>query len=189
LAHAAGWRRHLALRPRTGAGAARRRGSFLAEAERSLAAGDSAAAAAQYDEALRRLPAGRVVESRRIRLERDKSLLNARQLPAAHADLTTLVEELRDDAAADPALLADARGALANAQYYMTWLMRLEGQPADVWEPEIEGARQNYRLLAEQAAARGDAAALKKSQEDLESSIRLARLELSELQGLPLPSQ
>jgi hypothetical protein len=67
--------------------------------------------------------------------------------------------------------------------------MRLEGQPAEVWEPEIEGARQNYRLLAEQAAARGDAGALKKNQEDLESSIRLARMELSELQGLPLPSQ
>ena len=42
------------------------------------------------------------------------------------------------------------------SQYYMTWLMRLEGLSADEWEPEIESARQTYRLLAEQAEAAGD---------------------------------
>ena len=50
----------------------------------------------------------------------------------------------------------------------MTWLLRLEGQPAEIWEPEIEVARQNYRLLAEQAAARGDAGALQRNQQDLD---------------------
>ena len=48
-------------------------------------------------------------------------------------------------------LLADARGALANAQYYTTWLMRLEGLPREEWQPEIEASRQNYKLLAERA--------------------------------------
>jgi len=162
---------------------------FLAQAERSAAAGDWENAAAKYDEALRRLPAHRVAESRRMRLARARAQMLAKQLPAANVELETLVEELKDDAKADPNLVAEARTALANSQYYMTWLMRLEGQPAEIWETEIEGARQNYRLLAEQAAARGDTAALQKSQEDLESSIRLARLDLSELQGLPLPSQ
>jgi hypothetical protein len=67
--------------------------------------------------------------------------------------------------------------------------MRLEGEPKDLWEPEIEAARQGYRLLAEQAEINGDADAAKKHRQDLESSIRLARMELSELQGLSLPSQ
>jgi hypothetical protein len=67
--------------------------------------------------------------------------------------------------------------------------MRLEGEPKDVWEPEIEAARQGYRLLAEQAEAKGDADGKKKHTEDVESSIRLARMELSDLQGLTLPSQ
>ena len=83
----------------------------------------------------------------------------------------------------------EAREALANAQYYMTWLMRLEGLSNDEWEPEIESARQSYKLLAEQDDARGDQAAAQRHREDLESVIRLARLDLSELQGLDLPKQ
>ena len=99
------------------------------------------------------------------------------------------MDELAADPAADPTLLADARSTLANSQYYMTWLMRLEGLGREAWEPEVEAARQNYKLLAEEAEKRGDAAAAKKHREDLEASIRLARMDLSELQGLPLPSQ
>ena len=113
----------------------------------------------------------------------------AKQLPVAHQDLAGLVDELKDDARADPKLLAEARSALANAQYYMTWLMRLEGLPREAWEPEIEAARQTYRLLAEQAASAGDEKAASRNRDDLESAIRLARLDLGELQGLPLPSQ
>jgi hypothetical protein len=164
-------------------------GGILAQADHLAAAGEWTDAAAQYDEALRRLPADRVAESQRIRLERAKAWMNAKQLPSAHADLQTLVEELKSDAKADPRFVNDARAALANSQYYMTWLMRLEGQPREMWEPEIESARQTYRLLAEDSMAKGDADGIKKNREDLESSIRLARMDLSELQGLPLPSQ
>jgi hypothetical protein len=160
---------------------------LLTEAEHDAAAGNWAGAAEKYEEALKRLPADRVAEVRRVRLERAKAQMLARQLPAAHADLKTLVEELKDGG--DVTLLAEAREALANSQYYMTWLMRLEGQPRDLWEPEIESARQTYRLLAEQASAKGDDTAVKKNREDLEASVRLARMDLSELQGLPLPSQ
>ena len=113
----------------------------------------------------------------------------ASQLPTALPDLKVLAEELQGDLQADRKLVADTRESLAQAHYYMTWLMRLEGLTRDVWEPEIEAARQNYRLLAEDAEKRGDEAAAKKSREDLEAAVRLARLELSELQGLPLPSQ
>jgi hypothetical protein len=161
----------------------------LAEADRLAAEKDYPAAVEHYDEALKLLPADRKSAARKIRLERAKAMMLARKLPEAHADLNALVDELQDEPASDPKLLAEARSVQANSQYYLTWLMRLEGLGRDVWEPEIESARQAYKLLAEQAEQRGDAAAAKTHKEDLESAIRLARLDLSELQGLPLPSQ
>jgi hypothetical protein len=161
----------------------------LAAADQKAAAKDYAAAADLYDQALKLLPADRKVEARKIRLERAKAMMLAKKLPEAHADLKALVDELQDDPGAEPALLAEARSVMANSQYYITWLMRLEGLSRDAWEPEIESARQTYKLLAEQAERRGDRAAAQTHQEDLESAIRLARMDLSELQGLPLPSQ
>ena len=102
------------------------------------------------------LPEGRVDEARRIRLQRAKVQMFGHQLPEANAALRELVDQLEDDKTADPKLRDEAREALANAQYYMTWLMRLEGLGADEWEPEIESSRQTYRLLAEQDRAKGD---------------------------------
>jgi hypothetical protein len=161
----------------------------LAEADRLAAEQDYPAAVDLYDEALKLLPVERKTDGRKIRLERAKAMMLARKLPEAHADLKYLVDELQDDPAADPRLLAEARSVMANSQYYMTWLMRLEGLGRDVWEPEIESARQTYKLLAEQAEQRGDTPAAKTHREDLESAVRLARLDLSDLEGLPLPSQ
>ncbi len=143
----------------------------------------------KYEEALELLPASEIATIRRATLEKAKAQMFISELPLAHRAVKGLVDELVEDTDADPELLADARSTLANSQYYMTWLMRLEGQPRERWEPEIEAARQTYRLLAEQADADGDAAASAKNREDLESTIRLARMELSDLQGLPLPSQ
>jgi hypothetical protein len=161
----------------------------LTEADRLAAAEEYAAAVEAYDEALKLLPADHRGEGRKIRLERNKAMMLAAKLPEAHADLKTLVDELQEDPASDAKLLADARSALAGSQYYMTWLMRLEGLGPDSWEPEIESARQTYKLLAEQAERRGDAPAATRHKEDLESAIRLARLDLTYLEGLPLPSQ
>jgi hypothetical protein len=71
---------------------------------------------------------------------------------------------------------------LAGAKYYMTWLMRLEGLPQEDWEPEIESARQHFRLLAEKGTPDQE-----RYQQKLESAIRLARMDLTELQGQALP--
>ena len=163
--------------------------ALLGEADRYAAEKQWAEAVAKYDEALRQLPPERIREARAIRLERAKVQMLAKQLPAARGELETLVDELNEDPKADRALLAEARATLANSQYYMTWLMRLEGLAADEWEPEIEASRQTFRLLAEEAAAKGDEKMAAKHKQDLESAIRLARLDLAELQGLPLPSQ
>ena len=67
-------------------------------------------------------------------------------------ELTALKDEADAAGTSVPAeFTADLRRTTAHAQYYMTWLMRLEGLGAEVWEPEAEAARQTYRLLAEDA--------------------------------------
>ena len=162
---------------------------ILAQADRAAASGDWCGAEEKYEEALNRLPPEKVHEARRIRLERAKAQMLARKLPTAHQDLKGLVEDMEQDKNADPKVLAEARATLANSQYYMTWLMRLEGEPKEKWEPEIEAARQTFRMLAEQAGRDGNKDAVQKNREDLESAIRLARMDLTDLQGLPLPSQ
>ena len=171
----------------------------LTTAQAHTEQGDWASAVTAYDTALQLLPPGLSQQTGQLRLERAKAQMLAKQLPAAHRDLKALVDDLqsvtnkdttRVENQQDPQeLLQDARAALAHSQYYMTWLMRLEGQPRETWEPEIENARQTLRLLQGQAEQTGDLTAVKSYREDLESTIRLARMDLSELQGLPLPSQ
>lgn len=142
-----------------------------------------------FTEALQLLPEGNKAQSQKLRLERAKSQMLAKQLPEAHGDLKDLINELQADPQADEKLLSEARSTAANSQYYLTWLMRLEGLGHEEWEPEIDSARATYKLLAEQAQERGDATLARKHQEDLEAAVRLARMDMTELQGLPLPSQ
>jgi tetratricopeptide (TPR) repeat protein len=159
----------------------------LSRARAHAEAGRHDQAVAGFERALALLPAGRDGAASRIRLERARSQFAARLLPEANADLEALVEQLHGDPAADPALVADARAALASSQYYLTWLMKLEGLGREQWEPEIESARQTYRLLAEDAARDGDEPRARAHREDLEAAIRLARMEPGELQGLAIP--
>jgi hypothetical protein len=162
---------------------------LVASAESAAADSDWADAVKSYGEAIGKLPGDRVGEARHLRLERAKAQMNANELPTAARDLQSLVEEFDRDPATSPELRAESRRALANSQFYMTWLLRLEGKTRAEWEPQIEAARQNYRLLAEAAEGSGDAKAQDDTREDLEAAIRLERLELEDLQGLPLPSQ
>lgn len=161
----------------------------LAKADALVAEENYKGALEFYDEALKLLPAKMVDEARRVRVEKAKAQMRADQLPDAHAELKVLVEEMLADTKADKKVLTDARSAMAQSQYYMAWLMRLEGMQRDLWEPEVEASRQTYRLLAEEAATKRDEAAATQHKEDLEASVRLARMELDELQGLPLPCQ
>ena len=162
----------------------------LTESEGDLAAKSEWAQAEEaFRDALELLPEDRTDERQRVRLERAKAQMMISQLPAANAELSSLVQELSSDENADPKLVRDARRAYANSQYYVTWLMRLEGQPRERWEPEIEVARQTFKLLAEELDQVGDSRGRANAEEDLESAIRLARMNLTDLQGLPLPSQ
>lgn len=162
--------------------------TLVANAESAVADEDWRAAVKFYGEAIGKLPSERAMDARHLRLERAKAQMNANELPTANTDLQALVAELDRDPTTPEALKREGRRALANSQFYMTWLLRLEGKTRPEWEPIIEAARQNYRLLAEAetppATANRDT-----NREDLEAAIRLARLEIEDLQGLPLPSQ
>lgn len=161
-------------------------GDAIATAREAVAERHFARAIEAYDDALAKLPSGETATARRLRLERAKAMMEVAQLPKAQAELKGLIDELTADQAADPALLRETRNALAGASYYMTWLLRLEGLPRTEWEPEIEQARQHYGMLASTATDAGEAT---RAREDLASAIRLARMDLAELQGLPIPSQ
>ena len=146
-------------------------------------------AVATYENALALLPKGHDDVRQVVRLERAKAMMHCSELPAANSELLMLVDEMQQNEEADQQVLSEARAALANSQYYRTWLMRLEGLPKNEWEPEIDAARQTYKMLASQSVAVGDQQNAKRHQEDLESVIKLARMDLGDLQGLPLPSQ
>lgn len=143
-----------------------------------------------YGAALSRIPTDRIDLSQRVRLEMAKARMSNKQLPEAYDDLLTLKDEVdAASATASPAFQTDLRKTIANAQYYMTWLMRLEGEPREQWEPDIEAARQNYKLLADAARTSGETQQAEQLEGDLEAAIRLARMDLSELQALSLPKQ
>ncbi len=165
--------------------------AVLVAAHQAADQGNWKNAVSLYEEALGKLPRQEetsITRSavQRLQIELNKARMQASGLPTARAELDTLVEQMEADATTDKKLLTDARQALARSQFFTTWLMRLEGLERDAWEPEIEAARQNWRLLAEQAGSEAEAAT---HRADLEASIRLARLEIEDLQGLPLPSE
>lgn len=142
-----------------------------------------------YAEALSVIPDSQTRKRRQVRLERNKALMMDRGLNEAFADLMSLVNEMQTDPDSDASTLAEAQSSLASAQFYRTWLMRLEGQPREIWEPQIESAQMTYRMLAENSAQAGNNEEYLVHTKDLESAIQLARIDVGELQGLPLPSQ
>ena len=139
-----------------------------------------------WSDAIGKLTKEDVSLSRRLELEIAKAKMLNKKLPEAREELAELMVRLDEDPKADPGLRDETRAALANSRYYMTYLMKLEGLPDAAWEPEIEAARQEYKLLAETA---GDSALAKTSADDLEAAIRLARMDPAELYGLPIPNQ
>ena len=141
------------------------------------------------DQALQTLPEEDLVLRRKVTLEKAKAQMMASQLPNAREALVGLMDEISKDPSVAEDFKNDVRQALASSEFYLTWLMRLEGLGRQDWEPHIESARQHYKLLAESASdAKKPQVALQRKK-DLESTIRLARMDLGDLQGLPLPSQ
>jgi hypothetical protein len=159
---------------------------LISQAENALKEKDYTSAIQNWEEALGKLPGDEINLGRRLELRIAKVKMQNSQLPEAREDLAKLMLVLDQDENSDPALCDETRSALANSRYYMTYLMKLEGLPDAMWEPEIEAARQEYKLLAEHAV---DSTLAKTSANDLEAAIRLARMDPAELYGLPIPNQ
>lgn len=157
--------------------AADRAAVAVAAARAAEARGDSRAAAEQYAAALAALPAD---DPARAPLEVAQAgrMVDAGDISGGIEALEGLVARLADG---DRMLADAARAELAAAHYHAAWRMRMEGAAPDEWLVEAEAARQHYRLLAE-TTAQPEAAA-----RNLEATVRLARMDLSELQGLKPP--
>ncbi len=162
-------------------------GDALRSAEDHLAAEEWPEAIEQFEAALATLPESHGTEAQRIRLELNKARMNSGGLPIARTELASLVDEI--DAKAEPQLHRDALDALSNARFHMTYLMKLEGLPDTEWEPEIEAARQERKLLFELASADGDSERAARHADDLESAIKLARMDPEDLYGKAIPKQ
>ena len=156
---------------------------FLAQARSAVQDKNWNSAIESYQKALAKLPKENKETSMRIQLEIAKAKMQNSGLPEAREDLAKLVSQLNEDTTISSELKEETLSTLANARYYMTYLMKLEGLPAEEWEPEIEAARQEYKLLAQTGSDK------EKHLSDLESAIRLARAEPTELYGLPIPNQ
>ncbi len=120
-----------------------------------------------------------------MRLAQARTRMWTGDLPEAITDLENLLTEAQRGGA-HKEFQSELRSTLAGGQYYEGWLMRLEGAAADEWLQPVEAARQNFRLLAENTSDTKLDGDYKKN---LEATIRLERMDLSELQGQPLPKK
>lgn len=165
---------------------------LVAAARQAEKSEDWSGAVQHYADALAALPVTDVKQRYQLRLAQANARLLSGELPEAKADLDSLLDDaLKSGQPA--ALAAEIRSSLASAEYYAGWLMRLEGATTEEWMAETESSRQHFRLLAEQANAQPALAAVTGGaadyQKNLEAVVRLQRMDLSELKGLPLPKQ
>ena len=142
-------------------------------------------AAKAWAGALAATPATKTSDRLKIRLAQANARMYVGELPEAMEDLEKLLTEAQAGGA-DKAFQREVRGSLAGASYYAAWLMRLEGATSEEWLVQSESARQHFRLLAEETKGTKASADYEKN---LEATIRLERMDLSELQGLPLPKK
>ena len=161
---------------------------FLSVARRAEAQEKWTAAIAAYDRAIEALPREGSAEARlRILQARSEARILVGDLPEAIEDLRELLSKAQGSEVG-PELAASLRESLASAQYHAAWLMRLEGAERSEWTAQNDDARQHFRWLAENAPAER-AGARGGHLKNLEATLRLAQMDISELQGLPLPKK
>lgn len=138
-----------------------------------------------WADALAATPADKTTARFQLRLAHANARIYVGELPEAMDDMEKLLEETQT-AKADATLQREVRSSLGSARYYAAWLMRLEGAATEEWLVQAESARQHFRLLAEETKGTTQAADFEKN---LEATVRLEQMDLSELQSLPLPKK
>jgi hypothetical protein len=146
---------------------------------------DWAAAVALYAQAMQTLPPEAADDRILLGVAHADARIYLGELPEALAELEEL---LRTAPVQQPAVAAHLRAALAEAEYYTAWLMRLEGAEPDEWNVEAASARQHFRFLAETHSA-ASTAGIGVYHTNLEASIRLALMDDAQLKALPLPAK
>jgi hypothetical protein len=159
----------------------------LAIARSAESRDDWKAAHAAYGQALIDLPKQDTDTRLSLRLAQSKTRMYLGELPEAMEETESLLEDALKEST-NTQLHDEIRSAAGSMHYYVAWLLRLEGAETDEWTEQTEASRQHFRLLAEDGEAKSDPDT-ETDQKNLEATIRLARMDLSELKGLPLPKQ
>lgn len=160
-----------------------RAATLAAQAKKLEESGRWEEARANYEAAVAALPEEGCERQRTVlQMSRAWTYLNTADVAEATHQLQGLLEETRSSDAIDDDLLHDLRGALAHAEYYTAWHMRLENAPREQWRKELEVARQNFRYL-------GEVTPNTSARRNLEAAVLLARMNMEDLQGMPLPEK
>jgi len=165
-----------------------RMAACLKQAEQARQREDWNAAEEAYAEALKALPGDEKETRCRLEVARAEARFFDGEVPEAIGDLEEALAKAQADGASRGSVDA-VRAQLSAAHYYAAWLVRLENVSEEEWKNQCDLARQGFRYLTEKAQASGEAAAGAEQQKNLESAIRLARMDLSDLRALPLPKQ
>jgi hypothetical protein len=163
-----------------------RAAEIAAAADLDAESGNWSDAAAGYASALAKLPAGDQSRHTALSVALGRALVNAGDIVEGQEVLEKSIAALDAGGDGDGIVANSARAELAAASYFAAWFMRLEGGSAEEWTPETERARQLYRHLAEtqeDGASESDGP----HHRNLEATIRLAQMDLTELLAKPLP--
>ncbi len=167
---------------------ARQREGFspvLMRAGEALETNDYGTAVDLYEEAAAGMPDSYSEEQVQLRI-------HAARAKALDGSLLEAIDTMNDVLFEMPALMRrgrigrDLRETMARNQYYAAWIMRLEGAPRHDWIVFADQSRQQYRILAETA---GDSDTGGDPAKNLESAVRLTRMDLATLRSLPLPPE
>ncbi len=159
--------------------------SHVAVARTAAAQADYAAASDAFTAALAGLPPD---DPARFPIELEQAMASAAsgELLQGMDQMSDVIKRLNERGEGGGELARATRSELGEAHYHAAWLMRLEGASTDEWTAEVDEARQHFRLLAETTS---DPAEAEISSKNLESAVRLQRLDLTELKGMALPKK
>jgi hypothetical protein len=122
-----------------------------------------------------------------IRWAKARALVRAGEIYNGIDELQSIIDAAELAGEGEGAVAIAAREELAAAHYYGARILREEGRPPALWRESSGAARQQYRYLAERAAAEGEQEMSDDLQRNLERVLDLEQLGQEELVAKPLP--
>ena len=157
--------------------------AIVDRAEQCEKQGNWRSAQQQYEKAIASLPKEHFFrEECALRRAHAMTFLNTADVARSTHELEKLLKKVLKSPQRDDAMEADVRAALAHAEYYTAWHMRLEKCARKDWLEELDTSRQNLRLLAETGQS-------SVARYNLEAAITLARQDIDKLKTMPFPKK